>query len=145
MPASPDCSISVGESGPLRHAAASSTSVTAAVVPSARTREVSTPPIKTGSTSSAAKLNETPTSSRCSKENAVTSTPMVDSHCRRRWFVPLTGSASAPRRGSSHSVMACVAYTIATSTAHSAWRWPLQAPMPCTATTLSPMAARAAT
>ena len=56
MPARPDCSISAGPS-PLdgaRHAASNSTSATAAAVPNASRRDVNTPAISTGSTSSAA-------------------------------------------------------------------------------------------
>ena len=111
-PAMPDCSSSSGAS-PLsssaRDAASSSISATAAATPSASRRELITPAISTGSTSSAVRFRFDPMASRCSTVKAARSTPIVASQRRRRCQTSRGGWAIAPKRGSSHNVIACTA------------------------------------
>ncbi len=114
MPARPDCVIRTAPPGPGPagfHATTSSISATAAAVASAIKRDVSTPDISTGSTSSAAKLRLPSETSRCSPVKASRSTPIVASHCRLRCATLSCGKGCVKptNRGSNHSVTACAA------------------------------------
>lgn len=92
-------------------ATASSTSATPAAVASETSRDVSTPDIRTGKTSNAAKFKLPLDTSTCRAVKARRSTPMVEKSWRRRraalsWDC---GSDIAPKRGNSHIVMDCAA------------------------------------
>ena len=114
MPARPDCVISTALAASLPEACqatTSSISATADAVASDIRREVSTPDISTGNTSSAAKFRLPLDTRMCSAVKATRSTPMVASHWRRRCAALSKGCGcvNAPKRGNSHSVMACTA------------------------------------